>query len=172
MIKRIAVPFLIVLIAVPATGVYAGMFSFLKKYDVLLFPAVEGSLNYQGKPLAGLEIIREATYDEVEATTVLTDSNGRFSFPEWLARSSTPGKPLVEARLRQVIAARYEGEYFVLWQYTTDQTDRVPVIAELLKNLNCDLEHKEIDHYFAVPGKPDLSHVVGSVCRWEQASEI
>lgn len=164
MIKRTAVPFLIVLIAVPATGVYAGMFSFLKKYDVLLFPAVEGSLNYQGKPLAGVEIIREAT-------TVLTDSNGRFSFPEWLARSSTPGKPLVEAPLRQVIAARYEGEYFVLWQYTTDQTDRVPVIAELLKNLNCDLEHKEIDHYFAVPGKPDLSHVVGSVCRWEQASE-
>lgn len=171
MIKRIVARFLIILTAATATGVYAGMFSFLKKYDVLLFPRVEGSLSNHGKPLVDVEIIREATYDEVEATTVYTDSHGRFSFPEWVTRSSTPGKPLVEARLRQVIAARYEGEYYVLWQYTTDQTDQVPVVAELLKNLDCDLENKEIDHYFAVQGKPNLSHVVGSVCRWEQAPE-
>ncbi|UDL04768.1 carboxypeptidase-like regulatory domain-containing protein [Marinobacter sp. CA1] len=170
MIKRIWIPLVIVLAAATATGVYAGMFSFLKKYDVLLFPSVEGRLTNQGEPLAGVEIIREATYDEVEAETVETDTEGRFSFPEWTTRSNTPGKPLIEARLRQVVAAKYEGEYYILWQYTTDRIDEEPVISDLLKNLDCDIANEEIDHYFPIPDNPQFDHIIGSICRWKTSS--
>ncbi len=146
------------------------MFSFFKKYDVLLFPPVEGRLTRDGEPLPDVEIIREATYDEAEVQTVKTDANGRFEFPEWTTRSSTPGKPLIEARLRQVIAARHEGNYYILWQYTTDRIDEEPVIAGLLKQLDCDISNEEIDHYFPIPDNPQFDHIIGSICRWKTST--
>ncbi|GAA3584731.1 DUF4198 domain-containing protein [Marinobacter xestospongiae] len=164
--RRFWLPAAIMLAAVMATGGYAGVFGFLNKQDVLLFPPVKGLLTLEGEPVADVEIIREATYDDVDSQTVNTDANGRFAFPEWITRSSTPGEPLAEARLRQVIAAKYEGEYYVLWQYTTDRVDEEPVIAQRLANLDCDLADEETDHYFPIPDKPQFDHIVGSICRW------
>ncbi|PCM42872.1 hypothetical protein CPA50_17415 [Marinobacter sp. ANT_B65] len=143
------------------------MFGFLKKYDVHLFPPVEGRLLQNGKPLEGVEVIREAAYDEVETETVITDADGRFSFSEWTTRSSTPGKPLIEARLRQVVAAKYQDEFYILWQYTTDQVVPEPVITALLGALDCDIANEETDHYFPIPDNPGFEHIIGSICRWE-----
>jgi len=146
------------------------MFGFFKKYDVLLFPPVEGRLTRDGEPLSGVEIIREATYDEVETETIKTDANGQFKFSAWTTRSSTPGKPLIEARLRQVIAAKHEGKYYILWQYTTDRVDEEPVIADLLRKLDCDISNEEIDHYFPIPDNPQFDHIIGSICRWKTST--
>ncbi|MBU2873136.1 DUF6795 domain-containing protein [Marinobacter salexigens] len=170
MFKRFWIFSVIALAVSTATGVYAGMFGFLKNYDVQLFPPVEGRLLHSGVPLEGVEIIREATYDEVKTETVVTDDDGRFFFPEWVTRSNTPGKPLIEVRLRQVVAAKYQGEYYILWQYTTDQIEPESVITELLSNLDCDITNEEIDHYFPIPDNPDFEHIIGSICRWETKS--
>ena len=167
MLKRFWTLSAIVLAALMASGVYAGMFDFLKKYDVQLFPPVEGRLLQNDEPLEGVEIIREATYDEVETETAVTGADGRFSFPQWTTRSNTPGKPLIEVRLRQVVAATYQGEYYILWQYTTDQVKPEPVITDLLKRLDCDIASEEIDHYFPIPDNPGFEHIIGSICRWE-----
>lgn len=150
-----------------ATEAYADMFGFLKKHDVELFPIVEGQLFQNGEPLEGVEIIREATYDDVETETTVTGVSGHFAFPRWRARSDTPGKPLVEARLRQVVAARYQGEFYILWQYTTDQITPEPRIADLLGRLDCDIANEQADYYFPISDRPGLEHIIGSICKLE-----
>lgn len=141
------------------------MFDFLNKVDVELFPPVEGRLFYNGEPLQDVEIIREAAYDKVETETTVTAADGHFSFPRWTARSSTPGKPLIEVRIRQVVAVRYQGEFYILWQHTTDKITPEPVITDLLGRLDCDIVNEQADHYFPIPGSPDFEHIIGSICR-------
>jgi len=143
----------------------AGIFGFLKKYDVKLFPPVEGRLLQNGEPLEGVEIVREAAYDDVETETTVTVTGGRFSFPRWITKSNTPGKPLAEVRLRQVVAAKYRGEYYLLWHHTTDQITQEPVITDLLGRLDCDIVNEQADYYFPIPDSPGFEHIIGSICR-------
>ncbi|WP_372972560.1 DUF6795 domain-containing protein [Marinobacter sp.] len=146
--------------------VSAGMFGFGKKYDVQLFPAVEGRIARDGVSMEGVTVIREATYDDAEVQETTTDQDGYFSFPEWVTRSRTPGRPFVEDRLRQVIIARYEGQTFVLWYYVTGRIDGEKVVAEKLSTLHCDLSVGEIDHHFQKAENPDFTHNISSICRW------
>ena len=44
--------------------VNADMFSWLKKYDVHLSPAVHGSITFAGSPLTNVKVMRELTYDK------------------------------------------------------------------------------------------------------------
>ncbi|WP_417547635.1 DUF6795 domain-containing protein [Marinobacter segnicrescens] len=146
--------------------VSAGMFGFGKKYDVELFPEVEGWIVRDGVPLEGVIIVREATYDEAEIQETTTDQHGYFSFPEWITSSRTPGKPFVEDRLRQVIVAKHGGQTFVLWYYVTGRIEGESVVAEKLRALLCDLNDEEVDHHFQKAENPDFTHNISSICRW------
>lgn len=144
----------------------AGMFGFLKKFDVLLFPEVRGRVEQAGAPVQGLKIIRAATYDTAETQETHTDKNGVFSFPPWTTKSRTPGKPLVEDRLRQVVVAQQGGEKYVLWHYVTARVTGEAVITEKLAHLNCSLEDEEIVHHFTKVENPSFTHNISSICRW------
>lgn len=138
-----------------------------KKYDVQLFPVVEGRITKNGVPQAGVTIIREATYDDAEIQEAVTGPDGRFSFPPWTIRSRTPGKAFVEDRLRQVLAAKHKGEQYLLWYYVTGRLDGEEVIAEKLGNLSCDLNDEEISYHFQMVENPSFTHNLASICRWE-----
>lgn len=144
----------------------AGMLGFGKKYDVELFPFVEGRVTQNGAPLKNATVIREATYDGAEVQETVTDQDGYFSFPEWVVSSRTPGKPLMEARLRQVIIVSHETKAFVLWYYVTGRIDGEKVIAEKLRTLHCELNDDEVDHHFQKAENPNFTHNVSSICRW------
>lgn len=155
------------LLALAGNEVSAGMFGFGKKYDVQLFPVVEGRITKNGVPQAGVTIIREATYDDAEIQEAVTGPDGRFSFPPWTIRSRTPGKAFVEDRLRQVLAAKHKGEQYLLWYYVTGRLDGEEVIAEKLGNLSCDLNDEEISYHFQMVENPSFTHNLASICRWE-----
>lgn len=151
-----------------SSEVSAGMFGFGKKYDVELFPAVEGRIARDGVPLEGVTIVREATYDDAELQETETGPDGRFYFPSWTIQSRTPGKPFTEARLRQVVAAEYQERKYLLWYYVTDSIETERVVAEKLHTLDCDLTNDEISHHFPVAENPSFTHNVASICRWPE----
>lgn len=155
-----------VLLVLVISEVSAGMFGFGRKYDVQLFPPVQGRILLDGSALPGVTVIREATYDEAEIQETRTNHEGYFSFPAWTIKSRTPGKPLVEDRLRQVIIVNHQGSKYVLWYYVTGRIDGEKVVAEKLQTLNCDLQNEEIDHHFQKVENPDFTHNISSICRW------
>lgn len=146
--------------------VSAGMFGLGKKYDVQLFPPVQGRILQDGRALSGVTVVREATYDAAEIQETQTDEEGRFSFPAWTIKSRTPGKPLVEDRLRQVIIVNHQARKYVLWYYVTGRIDGETIVAEKLQTLDCDLKNEEIDHHFQKAENPDFTHNISSICRW------
>ncbi|WP_417547655.1 DUF6795 domain-containing protein [Marinobacter segnicrescens] len=148
--------------------VSAGMFGFGKKYDVELFPAVEGRIVRDGVPMEGVIVVREATYDDATLQETETGPDGRFYFPPWITQSRTPGRPFTEARLRQVVAAEYEKKKYLLWYHVTDSIDTEKVVAEKLRTLVCDLSNEEISHHFPVAENPSFTHNVASICRWPE----
>ncbi len=161
--------FLVIIVAslfLVNSEVSAGMFGLLKKYDVELFPEVEGRIAINGRALEGVTVIREATYDEPEIQETETGPDGRFSFPVWSIQSRTPGKAFVEDRLRQVVVAVHEEGRYVLWYYVTGSIEREKVIAEKLQALNCDLQDKEMDFHFQIAENPNFTHNIASICRW------
>lgn len=161
------IPMLIVgvLLAVVGNGCSIGLFA-ASKQDVQLFPAASGRITRDGMPVPGIAVIREATYDDADVQKTLTDSNGRFSFPAWTVRSRTPGDPLVEDRLRQVIVVEQEESKYVLWYYVTGRLNGEQVVAEKLKSLECDLDDQELSYHFPKAENPSFTHNIGSICRW------
>lgn len=155
-----------VLLVLLISEVSAGMFGLGKRYDVHLFPPVQGRILMDGRPLSGVTVVREATYDDAEIQETVTDQEGHFSFPAWTIKSRTPGKPFVEDRLRQVIVANHQGSKYVLWYYVTGRIEGEKVIAEKLQTLNCDLKDEEIDHHFVKAENPEFTHNISSICRW------
>ena len=144
------------------------MFGILKVYDVHLSPEVRGRITHDGKPMAGLEVFRELTYgsDKSIIESMLTDDEGRFSFPEKNIRSRKPGNMLATTPIRQIVDLEYKGERKILW-YTTD-FDIIPIHgkSQRLEHLNCDLSNSEEVHKFESLELSDHTYMVSSICRW------
>ncbi|MAM00587.1 MAG: hypothetical protein CL583_19315 [Alteromonadaceae bacterium] len=144
----------------------ADMFGWFKRYDVLLSPEVQGRITLAGAPVEHVKVFRETTYDGHTLESVTTDGDGRFFFPVRTTRSSTPGKPFDEQRLRQVLVAEYQGQDYLLWYYVTARLSGEVVINEKLRSLSCDLNDEEISHHFTMVENPDFTHNISSICRW------
>ncbi|WP_417502992.1 DUF6795 domain-containing protein [Marinobacter sp.] len=147
----------------------AGMFDlitqFFKKYDVHLSPEVHGSVRNNGVPLENVEVYRTLDYDIEYRDTILTDSNGQFSFPEKIIKSRRPGQLFDETRIRQIIGLVYEDEKYLLW-YLTDDIGPYRAIAEKLATLNCDLSTPEEVVVFKNLEFPSFNHAAATICRW------
>ncbi|WP_148275662.1 DUF6795 domain-containing protein [Rheinheimera nanhaiensis] len=145
--------------------VMADMFSWFKKYDVHLSPAVRGTVLLDGKPLANAVVSRELHYDKEYVDRTSTDSDGNFSFPEKNIRSRKPGG-LAEMRTRQVIVVQHQQKNYLLWYLTTSSIAPQQAIVQRLSSLNCDLTNDEQEHVFSNIEKPDFPHSTFSICRW------
>lgn len=145
--------------------VMADMFSWLKKYDVYLSPAVHGMVTLNGKPVAGAEVLRELTYDKDYIDNTVTAADGSFRFPEKHIRSRKPGS-LQEMRTRQVISLRHHDKQYLLWYLTTSSITPQQAIVQKLASLQCDLTNEELEQVFTNFEKPDFPHSTFSICRW------
>ena len=145
--------------------VMADMFSWFKKYDVHLSPAVQGRVLLDGKPLANAVVSRELQFDKEYVDKTSTDSDGYFSFPEKNIRSRKPGS-LEEMRTRQVVVVHYQQENYLLWYLTTSSIAPQQAVVQRLASLNCDLTNDEQEHVFPNIEKPDFPHSTFSICRW------
>lgn len=155
-----------VFLVLVTSKVPAGSFGFGKKQNVELFPMVFGQITLQGRPVEGVQVVREASYDDAEIQKTETGPDGRFSFPEWTIRSRTPGKAFVEDRIRQVLIAEYKDQEYLLWYYVTGRVRGEHVVAQKLGRLVCDLTDEEMDYHFPSLENPGFTHNVGSICRW------
>ena len=145
--------------------VMADMFSWFKKYDVHLSPAVHGRVLLDGKPLANAVVSRELQYDKEYVDKTTTDSEGNFSFPEKNIRSRKPGS-LAEMRTRQVVVVQHKQKNYLLWYLTTSSIAPQQAVVQRLASLNCELTNDEQEHVFPNIEKPDFPHSTFSICRW------
>lgn len=156
---------LLCLMLVASEG-YAGMFGLGKRVDVFLCPEVRGKITMNGAPLSGVRLMRELYYDNEILHRTESLESGTFSFDQLTIKSRTPNRAFSEARTHQIVVADYEGERYLLWYHVTDSIKEEPLISEKLRNLNCDLSDDEIFHHFPIPGRPDFTYNVKSICRW------
>ena len=147
----------------------AGMFDFFKKkYDVHLSPEVRGSVKLDGKPVAGLIVLRELDYIGVYEKTqkTKTDEHGRFSFPEKNVSAVEPGSIFHEPRIWNNIEVLYENKKYQLWFVVSSSIEPAQGISEKLLQLNCDLNDSLEDIGFNNIEDPRWPHGVESICRW------
>ena len=155
----------------PMDEAFSGMFWFMKKHEIHLSPEVQGQLLKYGEPVEGAPIFRELFYDgDHWEDQAITDSSGRFHFPEKIIRSSAPGRPLAEPRNVQVITVDWEDETYLLWHVAVDAIGPSATLERLLQNLNCDLTTPEVTHHFPNTEHPDFTHDIGSICRWPDSA--
>ncbi len=143
------------------------MFGLGKKVDVFLCPAIQGQITMNGEPVAGVEITRELSYDNIKLDRTRSSASGHFSFDEVTTRSRTPNKAFVEARTRQVLVADYQGQRYLLWLHITDSIKEEPVISEKLQSLKCDFSNEDIYQHFPIPEYPSFTYNIKGICRWE-----
>ena len=146
--------------------VMADMFSWFKKYDVHLCPAVQGTITENGKPLAGIRVFRELDYDKSYTDDAVTDENGHFYFAEKNIKSRLSGNKFDQSKSRQVISLDYQGKLFLLWYLNTSSIKPQQAVVQRLASLNCDLSNEELEHVFPNIEKPDFPHSTFSICRW------
>ena len=145
--------------------VMADMFSWFKKYDVHLSPAVQGSITFDGKPLAGIKVFRELDYDKSYNDEAVTDELGRFNFAEKNIKSRQPGNKLDQSTIRQVISLDHQGKTYVLWYTSTPSIAPHATFQRLLAALHCELTTAEEKYRLPNLEYPDFPHGVVSICQ-------
>lgn len=146
--------------------VKANMFSWFKKYDVHLSPAVHGKITLNGKPLHSIKVFRELDYDKSYTDEAITNTLGEFYFPEKNIKSRQPGNKLEQSTIRQVISLDYQQKTFVLWYTSTPSIQPHTMFKRLLSTLNCDLASPEKKYRLPNIEHPDFPHGAISICRW------
>ncbi|WP_445767136.1 DUF6795 domain-containing protein [Rheinheimera sp.] len=142
------------------------MFSWFKKYDVHLSPAVQGTFTVDGTPLQNIKVFRELDYGKAYIEETTTDEQGQFYFAYKHIKSRLPGNKFDQSKIRQVISLDYQGQTYVLWYLNTSSIKPQQAIVERLAVLNCDLSNEELEHVFPNIEKPEFPHSTFSICRW------
>ena len=117
-----------------------GMFDFVK---VCLFSEVNGVVTLNGKPVAGVEVVRTAELgcnDKLFTDRTLTDDQGRYRFSARFTHSVCKIAP-VEPIVSQKIVFLHQGKEYLGWEMTKHNYE---VDGELRRpiQLSCDLNTK------------------------------
>ncbi len=154
------------------------MFGFFKKTEVQLSPPVKGRITDAGKPLSGVEVVRElfySGYDKENAIIdyALTNTNGEFSFDEKIIKSRSPndifGQDFLisqEVYIKKDISIRKDEEDKYYWLWLTNKSwPSIPKLNDLMLQLNADLQNKEVQHDMDLSQYGGLpNQVVLSIC--------
>ncbi len=137
--------------------VRADMFGFLKKQDYVLSAPIKGVLLSDGKPQVGVEVVRSLTYGKEYIDKYVTDSDGRFSFPEKVIRTAKPNNMFDNTSVHQhVYIDNGTAEGIVVWYAIISLFPNSKTLVKLLGNLICDIA-KEPQTY-DIPIAEDKSH--------------
>jgi hypothetical protein len=133
-----------------------GLFDFMK---VCIFSEVGGVVTMAGKPVAGVEIIRTANYDDKDyIDKTVTDALGRFHFEPMFSYSLLKWDPTIF----QKIVLRYKGKEYIGWDKTRGNYDLNGELDGniLISDLVCELDHEPTVKYQDIRGN------VYGICKW------
>lgn len=156
--RYIPLSIILLLLGSALAGSEMGMFDFMKIY---LFSEVGGEVTMDGKPVAGVEVIRTTKSDDKNITDKTnTDKQGRFHFKA-IAYPSLK-KIYWDPTIMQKINFRYKGKEYLGWEHfkmnldNNGETEDNTVIA----HLKCDLSKKPTQKDQQVKGP------ISGVCDW------
>jgi len=121
-----------------------GMFDFMK---VCLFSEVNGVVTREGKPLAGVKLVRSAEInDKTHTDSAVTDAQGRFHFDAKFTKSVNAILP-VEPFIYQKIFIHHDGKEYRAWEVDKRNYDENGEIKQPLK-LSCELTDSDEKKWF------------------------
>ena len=104
---------LLILLLIFSYGVYAVGSKGIGRQ--CLFSEMTGVINFEGKPAAGVKLVRMVDYNKKEYDETITDENGNFHFPG-VYRNSLLSKVLpMEFVVGQQIIAHKDGKEYEMW---------------------------------------------------------
>jgi hypothetical protein len=149
------------------------MFGFFKRHTVEMSPEVRGRITDGGKPVVGMQVARSLSYEGYEKGKeqlehTFTDESGTFSFEPMIIKSRMPGDIFGQNMLvMQIVYVERGDKLYRLWN-TRKVWDPIPLMSDLLLQLNGDLQNKKVKHQLDTTkfgGVP--AQVVGSICHWQ-----
>lgn len=158
---------------------YAGGLLMFGKKKVYLSPEIHGTLLNHGKPVPAIEITRLLAYEEDYIDTAITDSNGKFYFPEKVIESSRPNNPFNETRIVQAITiedhtfeGHDNGDYIFLWGHQRGRITRVDITDERLSRIVFDLSFTKTGYDFIDPDTGKRYYITGLFSQEGYAEKI
>ncbi len=133
-----------------------GLFDFMK---VCLFSEVGGVVTLAGKPVAGVEIVRTAKFDDKDFTDkTTTDVQGKFHFDPIFSTSLLKWDPSIF----QTIVMNYQGKEYRGWRLmrTNYEVNGEVDGNKPLTNLICDLSSKETHK------DQEIRSPITGICKW------
>lgn len=156
---------------------------FFKKIDVHLCPEVKGRIVNNGKPVAGLEILRQLAFNDFDIIkdTTYTDKNGEFNFSEKNIRlpkrkisiaANVTNQVIIIIDRKKQYRTRDKDIYYRLWQVSKGGINRKKSFSKKLSQLNCELTNKEVYFLFEynknLTQEPKYNYYGTSICRWQE----
>ena len=128
--------------------------------EVVLFPPMDGSLTYNGKPAANAKIIVHLFWkDEVgEKEEFHANEKGEFNIPLKKTRVRIP--PLSEFVVTQQISVIYEGDEFVIWSKAGLGSDEYGGLGGNPTNVRCEITEKRTK-------QKDFDGLFSTSCAWD-----
>lgn len=126
-----------------------------------LFSEMTGVVNFEGKPAAGVRLVRMVDHNKKQYDETVTDKGGNFHFPA-IFRTSIIGKFLpIQFVVNQKITAYQDDKEYLMWKATAmDSTANYEARGNTLV-VACDLSLEEAG-YIKINGNLIYGH-----CKWD-----
>lgn len=126
-----------------------------------LFSGMTGIINFEGKPAAGVKLVRMVDYNKAQYDETITDENGNFNFPT-IYRNNIAGVFLpTQFVVNQKISAFKDGVEYLVWEATTmDSTENYEARGNPLV-VTCELSLEE-ESYIKINRNLIYGH-----CKWD-----
>jgi hypothetical protein len=161
LIERFKLPMLIAAVALlilfTTTQVFANMFGFFSKEEFELSAPVEGHLLYEEQPVAGKKVFRKLNYGDDYIDEVTTGTDGRFSFPEKVIKTSKPSNMFDnESVIQHIYTLDENAEEVTIWAVRVFPYEHKDTLTEYLNDLVCDIAHEP--QTYDIAAKEDKQH--------------
>lgn len=154
------------LILFMTTQAYADMFGFFKKQDYVLSAPVGGVLLSDGKPQAGVEVLRSLTYGKEYVDKSVTDNRGHFSFPEKVIRTAKPANMFDNESVHQhIYIDNGTPEGIIVWYSIITLHPDSKTLVELLGSLVCDIAQEPQTYDIPIAENKGHTFTIYTTCK-------
>jgi hypothetical protein len=151
--------------------VNADMFSWFKKTELELSPEVNGTVTFNGKPIAGAKVMRLLTYSDKKFNdSTTTDEHGHFRLPVKTVKLRVSS--MFDTAVTQNLVVEHANKQTDVWTAGTTNTLNYESVQKLLSSMKCELTSPEmrLEIPRGNPQSPPLG--VASICTFEHDEVI
>ena len=135
-----------------------------EEVEAVLFSPMEGKITYQGKPAAVAKLKLWTAWKDKTGETEFyyADEHGVFSIPK--KTMTYQRNPLAQLVIKQRITVYFEGQEFIMWEFSKKEEAEFTELGGKPINLTCELTDDER----TVRGNRSLG---GTNCIWDALDE-